>query len=170
LEQDQLSIRGADLERWRIVNGLSKQQAADAVGLQKVKYEEITTPPKSSEVLADPAIAMLLLLYQLYPASSPVQPQPNITDFYEYLELKDSPADRDMFAILIGRSAPTSYRLLLHNGKPGRPVIRWIEAIRRLRMPPKATLKTMSEIASLVGNKNGIHEVLSQGWRKTDDE
>ncbi|MDD2061407.1 hypothetical protein NPS58_28735, partial [Pseudomonas putida] len=52
-------ICGTDLERWRIENGLTKVAAADAFGLQKAKWEELTGPEKSAEQINDPVVAML---------------------------------------------------------------------------------------------------------------
>jgi hypothetical protein len=162
-------ICGTDLERWRIENGLSKVAASDAFGLQKAKWEELTNIENAARQITDPAVAMLLHLYQTLPDSAPVQVPPDVKEFYDFLELKDSPQDRDKFATLIGRSAPSAYRLLLHDGKPGRPVIRWMEAIRRLKLTPKSSLRLMSDVASSVGDRQQAGNVLVHGWRKQGD-
>ena len=161
---------GADLERWRVENGLSKVAAADAFGLQKAKWDELTHPSKAGEPLSDPVLGMLLHVYNSSPKSSPVQHAPDIAEFYSWLGLHDSPQDRETFAILIGRAPPSVYRHLLHNGKPGRPVIRWLEALTRLGVSPKATLKLMADAASSVGDRQGVPKVLVQGWSKQGDE
>lgn len=159
-------ICGTDLERWRIENGLTKVAAADALGLQKAKWEELTNPEQSAEQISDPVIAMLLHLYRQHPASSPVQPPLDIREFYEFLGLQDSPQDRDAFATLIGRSPPSVYRLMLHDGKPGRPVMRWIEALKRLALTPKQCKRLMQDVASNVGDRQKVEKVLIQGWSK----
>lgn len=146
-------ICGTDLERWRIENGLTKVAAADAFGLQKAKWEELTSTEKSSDQIADPVLTMLLFLYRKHPDSAPVQLAPDIKEFYEYLGLQDTPQDRDKFAMLIGRSPPSVYRLLLHNGKPGRPVMRWIDAVRRLKLTPRESLRMMADVASRLGDR-----------------
>lgn len=170
MKDEQLQpIRGTDLERWRIENGLTKVVAADAFGLQKAKWEELTSIERSSEQIADPVVAMLLYLYRRYPESAPVQLPPDVKEFYEFLGLQDTPQDRDRFATLIGRSPPSVYRLLLHDGKPGRPVIRWIEAVRRLKLTPKKTVRLMADVASSVGDRQHMGKVLIEGWTKQDD-
>jgi hypothetical protein len=164
---------GTDLERWRLGNGLSKAMAADAFGLQKTKWDELTHISQSSKVIDDPVVAMLLHLYLEYPESAPIQEPLDIREFYGFLGLRDTPQDREKFAILIGRSAPSVYRLLLHDGKPGRPLVKWIEAVRKLRLSPKKSLIVMEEVASNVGDRQHIDNVLHQGWKRqngSDDD
>lgn len=167
-------ICGADLERWRIGNGLSKVMAADAFGLQKFRWEELTGPSQSSNIIADPLIAMLLQLYQDHPEAAPIPQAPDIKEFYEFLGLEDTPQDREKFATLIGRSPPSVYRLLLHDGKPGRPLLKWLEAVRKLNLPPKKSLKLMTDVVGRVGNRQNVEKVLIQGWKRQstngDDE
>lgn len=160
---------GADLERWRVENGLTKVEAADAFGLQKVKWDELTSAARAHEPLSDPVLAMLLHVYRQHPDSSPVQVAPDIAEFYQFLGLQDSPQDREAFATLIGRAPPSVYRHLLHNGKPGRPVIRWIEAIRRMKLTSKQSLRLMADVASSVGDRQQVGKVLVQGWTKQGD-
>ncbi|WDN17614.1 hypothetical protein [Xanthomonas oryzae] len=162
-------ICGTDLERWRIENGLTKVAAADAFGLQKAKWEELTSAEKSAKQIADPVVAMLLHLYRQHPESAPVKLPPDVKEFYDYLGLQDTPQDRDKFATLIGRSPPSVYRLLLHDGKPSRPVMRWIEAVRRLKLTPKKTLRMMTDVVSSVGDRQHVEKVLIQGWTKQGD-
>lgn len=159
-------ICGTDLERWRIENGLTKVAAADAFGLQKAKWEELTNPENSADQIADPVLAMLLFLYREHPESAPVQLPPDVKDFYEFLGMQDTPQDRDRFATLIGRSPPSVYRLLLHDGKPGRPVMRWIEALKRLDLTPKKCQRLMADVASNVGERQRVEKVLIQGWTR----
>jgi hypothetical protein len=148
---------------------LSKASAADFFGLQKAKWDELTSEERRSMPLTDPALAMLLYTYQHHPEASPVEPQPDVKEFYEQLGLRDIPQDRDRFATLIGRSPPSIYRFLLHDGKPGRPVIRWIEAVRRMNLNANKSLRFMSEIASTVGEMQGVKQVLVRGWSKQDE-
>ncbi|WP_321959531.1 hypothetical protein [Burkholderia cenocepacia] len=163
-------ICGTDLERWRIENGLTKVAAADAFGLQKAKWEELTSAENSVKQIADPVVAMLLHLYTQFPESAPVKlPPPDVKEFYDDLGLQDTPQDRDKFATLIGRSPPSVYRLLLHNGTPGRPVVRWIEAVRRLKLTPKKSLRLMADVVSSVGDRQHVDKVLIQGWTKQGD-
>jgi len=162
-------ICGTDLERWRIENGLTKLAAADTFGLQKVKWEELTSAENSTKKITDPVVAMLLHLYRHYPESAPVQQPPDVKEFYDFLGLQDTPQDRDKFATLIGRSPPSVYRLLLHDGKPGRPVMRWIEAVRRLKLTPKKSLRVMADVVSSVGERQQVEKVLIQGWTRQGD-
>lgn len=140
-------IRGEDLERWRIENGLTQIAAAHAFGLPNAKWWQLTRS-NPSEPIVDPILSMLLYIYQKYPASSPVQEPEDIKEFYECLGLKNTVRDRERFAELIGRSTPSVYRLLLHDGKPGKPVLRWMESIRRLKLSPKESLKLMEKVAA----------------------
>lgn len=168
-ESAQKPFCGADLERWRVENGLSKVAAADAFGLQKAKWDKLTHPLKASEPLSDPALGMLLQVYNSHPKSSPVQQAMNIAEFYEWLGLQDSTQDREDFATLIGRAPPSVWRILLHGGNPSRPVICWLEALKRLNLSPKQTLKLMADVVSTVGERQGVAKVLLQGWSKQGD-
>ncbi|MCC7005934.1 MAG: hypothetical protein IT497_04745 [Ottowia sp.] len=153
-------ICGADLERWRIENGFTQGAAAHAFGLQNAKWWQLTRA-KPGEPIADPVLAMLLYIYRKHPASVPIQSPENIKEFYEYLGLKDTVQDRDKFATLIGRSTPSVYRLLLHDGQPGKPVLRWTEAVLRLKLTPQESLKLMTKVVSHVN----VHQTLEE-----DDE
>jgi len=166
MNQEFPPLRGVDLEQWRIRRGLSVVQASDAFGLQKGKWEELTKEPRLSGEIGDPVVAMLLHLYQQYPESAPAKVVFDVKEFYEFLGLKDSPQDRELFASLIGRSPPSVIRLMLHEGTPGRPLIRWMEAVRKLKLTPKQTLKVMVEVANTVGGRQGISNVLTQGWKR----
>ncbi len=168
-KQELEPITGSDLERWRIENGLTKVEAADAFGLQKAKWEELTNLTQSGTQINDPVVAMLLHVYQKYPESAPIQLPPDVKEFYEFLGLQDTPQDRENFATLIGRSAPSIYRLLLHDGKPGRPVIRWMEAVKRLKLTAKQSRQLMAEVASSVGDRQRVGKVLIQGWTRQGD-
>lgn len=167
-------LRGVDLEEWRIRRGLTVVAAADAFGLNKGKWEELTSEPRLTNEIADPVVAMTLHLYQQYPESAPVKTVFDVKEFYEFLGLKDSYQDREIFATLIGRSPPSVIRLMLHEGTPGRPLVRWMEAVRKLKLTSKQTLKVMTEVASTVGGRQGVPNVLTQGWKRhpgpTDDD
>jgi hypothetical protein len=160
------ALCGADLERWRVENGLTTDAAADAFGLQKAKWHELTAPKNAAKPIRDPVVAMLLFLYSEHPEAAPLSPRVDVREFYDFLGLRDVPQDRESFATLIGRSHSSAYRLLLHDGKPGRPLIRWIEAIRRLRVSPKQSLKLMADVASSVGERQQNEKVLIHGWTR----
>ncbi|AXQ51009.1 hypothetical protein DZC31_30335 (plasmid) [Stenotrophomonas rhizophila] len=163
-------ICGTDLERWRLENGLSKVAAADAFGLQKAKWEELTSPERSTAPISDPAVALCLYAYKNFPESSPVEHPPSIKEFFEELGFDaDSPQDLEMFATLTGRSASSAYRLIKHDGKPGRPIVRWIEAVRRLNMTSKQSQKFMRDAVSTVADHQGVEKVLIQGWTKNGE-
>lgn len=146
-------LRGADLELWRMENGLTKSDAADAFGLQKTKWEEFVG---SQEALTDLTVAMLLQLYRQHPDAAPISVPPNVGEFYDFLGLTDSRRDRELFAVLIGRSHASAHRLLLQNGTPGRPVVRWIEAIKRMRLTSKQSRQLMLEVARSVVEQQGV--------------
>jgi len=160
---------GADLERCRVKNGLTKASAADAFGLQVLKWDKLTDPETAHEQIGDPAVALLLALYTSRPESSPVAPAVDMKAFYAFLGFEDNPRDREMFAALIGRSAPSAYRLLLHSGKPGKQLTRLVLALQRLGMSPKATRALMSKMAREVGELQGCPDVLENGWRVPDE-
>ena len=150
---------GADLEHWRLENGLTKSEAADAFGLQKAKWEHLVNAARSQDVLSDSTVAMLLRLYRLHPEAAPLTAPPNVSEFYRFLGLEDSRYDRETFALLIGRSHASVHRLLFENGTPGRPVVRWIEAIKRLRLSAKQSRDVMSQVASEVSGQQEIEEM-----------
>jgi hypothetical protein len=161
---------GADLERWRLANGLTKASAADAFGLQVVKWDKLTDPKAAHLQIADPTVALLLQLYTTRPESSPVAQVVDMNEFYAFLGFDDKPRDREMFAAMIGRSAPSAYRLLLHGGKPGRQLTRLVVALRRLGMSSKSTRALMTKVAREVGEMQGCPDVLENGWKAADDE
>jgi hypothetical protein len=160
---------GADLERWRLENGLSKALAADAFGLPYAKYEQLISLECRHRAINDPLVAMLLELYSLHPQAAPVEKKPNLIEFYDYLGFKDSRQNREMFVTLIGRSATSAYRLLDHKGAPGSRVLRWIEAIQRMNLNSKKTLKLMVDVATRVGERRGVENVLINGWSQQAD-
>ena len=160
-----VQVRGSDLEAWRLENRLTKSEAADAFGLRRGAWDELIGPKNAQEVISDPAVAMLLYLYRIHPEAAPVSIPPKVSEFYEFLGFEDSPQDREEFAILIGRSKPSAYRLLNDNGTPGRPIVRWIEAVRRLCLTPKQSRNLMADVANTVGEQHGIANVATRGWK-----
>jgi len=161
---------GSDLELWRLENALTKSEASDAFGLRRGSWDELVGPEHSLDVISDPAVAMLLYLYRLHPETAPVSAPPKVSEFYEFLGFEDSPQHREDFAILIGRSKPSVYRLLADNGTPGRPIVRWMEAIRRMGLTPKQSRNLMSDIANKVGEQHGIENVSTRGWKHRTGE
>ena len=157
---------GADLEVWREENALTKSEASDAFGLQKAKWEELIAPGRTHEPLSDPTVAMLLHLYSLHPESAPLRKPPDVGEFYSFLGLSDEPKDREAFAVLIGRSPPSVYRLLLHEGRPGRPVARWIEAIYRMRLTARQSKTLMTEVVGDVSVRQGVPDLARDGWSR----
>lgn len=161
---------GADLERWRIENGLSKSEAAEAFGIQPVKWDKLTTQSALSEEIYDPIIVMLLTMYTTYPESSPITPPPTIQEFFDWLGLSvDEPNDLSLFATLIGRSWPSVYRILVHHGNPGRPITKWMEAVLRLHKAKGfdsaiESKKIMMNIIKSAGDRQGVDDVLINGW------
>ena len=160
------TLCGADLEKWRTENGLTKSEASDAFGLRIGAWEELVGRDGAQEKIDDPTVAMLLYIYREYPETAPIAAPLNVPEFYEFLGLGDSPADRETFAILIGRSKPSAYRLLTDKGTPGRPVARWIEAVRKLRLAPKTARLLMTDVVNSVGAIQGNADVWAQGWHR----
>ncbi|WP_082149708.1 hypothetical protein [Bordetella pseudohinzii] len=150
----QRPLCGRDLERWRLEHGLKKTVAADLFGLPWTKWDKLTDPANADAPLTDPVVAMLLTVYREYPGAAPLQESPEIKDFYAFLGFENTTQDREAFATLVGRSVPSIYRLLQNDGNPGRPLLRWIEAIKRLNLPPKQSIKLMTEIATRVSSRN----------------
>ncbi|WP_238446862.1 hypothetical protein [Azohydromonas australica] len=129
---------------------------------------------RGAQPLTDPAVAMLLQIYLQYPKSAPKPVDPDIKEFFQWLGFKeDQPQDFAMFAALIGRSPPSVYRHIRphdrnHHSLPGRPVLRWIEAVSRLNLTPRESLKLMAEIVAIVGQRQQAGDVLSEGWSRQD--
>lgn len=147
---------GADLELWRIENGLTKSEAADAFGLQKAKWELLVGSDGAQQALDDMTVAMLLHLYREHPDAAPMAAPPNVAEFYAFLQLDDSRRDRELFAALIGRSHASAHRLLFQNGTPGRPVVRWIEALKRMRLSSEQTRQLMMDVVAAVEQQQGV--------------
>lgn len=140
-------VCGHDLDRWRLKNGLKKTTAADFFGLPWTKWDKLTSPGHADAPLDDPVLAMLLRLYTEKPEAAQLQQAPDIKAFYTFLGFENNPKDKEAFAALTGRSMPSIYRLLDYDGSPGRPLLRWIEAIKRLGLSPAQSLKLMNKIA-----------------------
>ncbi len=138
---------GRDLEAWRQKHNLKKEQAADLLGLQILRWKLLTTKRKD-QIINDLTLCQLLTLFEFEPKSLPIIPELEVSDFYYLHGFGDNPLDRVEFAGLIGRSVPSVYRLLKQTGKPSKQVTKWIEAINRLGFrPDKATalMKTISQ-------------------------
>lgn len=142
-------LTGEDLEEWRLAHDLTKLEASIAFGMHEYGWIKLTKPEVQSKSLKDSATAMLLELYNEHPELAPVHKNPDIKDFYEFLQLKDSAKDRELFAKLIGRSPSSVCRLLMHDGEPSKPVIVWIQALQKLKLSPKKTLQLMKNIAGV---------------------
>lgn len=125
-------ITGADLEIWRLTYGLTKTDAANAFGLQKLRWSKITSSENATKPITDLTIVMVYLIYNVYPETSPAKKQLETKDFYKnYLKLSDTPGDKELFAKLIGRSVASIYRLF-DDGNAGRPVLQLLEAVKSI--------------------------------------
>ena len=96
-------ICGQDLDKWRLANGLSKAAAAAAFGLQRARWDKLTSPTGRLLPLQDPVLGMLLEIYTRRPECAPQREVEDVQEFYEFLELTDSGEDRARFAKLLGR-------------------------------------------------------------------
>ncbi|MBA5690536.1 hypothetical protein [Rugamonas apoptosis] len=161
-------ICGADLERWRLANGLTMASAADALGLQTVRWSEYTNDKNAALPIPDPAVAILLQLYTRFPDSSPIARSLDIREFSEALGFEGSRGDVVHFAALIGRSKASAHRLLRQNGTPGRPTIRLADAIRRLSLTKEEALRVLTQVVEDVGSRQGRPDVLERGWEGSE--
>lgn len=157
-------ICGADLERWRLTNGLTMASAADALGLQTVRWSEYTNDKNAALPIPDPAVAILLHLYMSFPDSSPIGRPLDIREFSEALGFEGEKGDVARFAALIGRSKASAHRLLRQNGTPGRPTVRLVDAIRRLSLSKEEALRVLTQVVEDVGVRQGRPRVLERGW------
>lgn len=144
-------ICGADLERWRIENRLSKSAAAEAFGLQRRRWDIWTCAQNLRTPLKDRTVAMLLHLYRTHPKTVPMREAvPDFAQFCAELGIQDNvPENRKRLAELIGRSTAAVYRML-EGGKPSPQVARWMEAIRRMGLPPIRAQNFMAMVADAV--------------------
>lgn len=142
---------GKDLEAWRLKHNLKKEQAAELLGLQILRWKLLTTKRKD-EIITDFTLCQLLSLFQMEPNSLPVSPELQVRDFYYLHGFCDIPKDRKEFAKLIGRSVPSVYRLLTKTGNPSKQVVKWIEAINRLGYRPDKAVEIMNTISEGVIN------------------
>jgi transcriptional regulator with XRE-family HTH domain len=140
---------GRDLEAWRLKHNLKKEQAAELLGLQILRWKLLTTKRKD-EIIDDLTLCQLLSLFEIEPKSLPITPDLEISDFYYLHGFSDSPEDRKEFAILIGRSVPSVYRLLKKTGNPSKQVTKWIEAVNRLGFRPDKAVEIMKDISEKV--------------------
>jgi hypothetical protein len=156
-ENQKNPICGQDLDKWRLANGLSKGAAAGAFGLQRARWDKLTSPTSKLLPLQDPVLGMLLEIYTRRPECAPRREVEDVQEFYDFLELGDSGEDRATFAKLLGRSKPSICRLLLsktEDKKPGRPVMQWMRAVRETKLKPAQARALMEEIAADVDRRN----------------
>ncbi|GEM_PF-6847299 len=149
-EKLETHFTGASLERWRLENGLTRAEGAESFGLPVAKWYALVSRENAKKPLDDMALAMCRVLYTKEPRSAPSQGRPDLKAFYDYLGFDDTPESKNYFAWLIGRKAPSVYRLLSTKGKPSRPLIRYIEALMKLGLDPKPTLRIMEAVAKEV--------------------
>ncbi len=142
---------GRDLEEWRLKHNLKKEQAADLLGLQILRWKQLTTKRKD-EIIDDLTLCQLLSLFEFEPKSLPISPELDVSDFYYSHGFGYSPEDRKEFAGLIGRSVPSVYRLLKQTGNPSKQVTKWIEAVNRLGLRPDKAVEIMKIISTGVAN------------------
>jgi len=147
LEIFQRPITGADLESWRISNGLNKNDAANAFGLQKLRWAALTSSAQMHKPIQDLTIVRTYLIYNLFPETSPGKKRFETRDFYKnYLKLSDTPGDKELFAKLIGRSVASIYRLF-DDGNVGRPVLQLLEAVKNLSTTGEKARNIMLSVA-----------------------
>ena len=150
-------ICGADLERWRVENNLTKAAAAELFGLQPARWDALTKDKNLGRTVTDLTIAMLLHLYRTYPNTVPARGVVNVGEFFDSLGLQRSVnKDRAWFAWLIGRAPAAAHQILLHNSRPGRPLIRWIEAVKRMKLPADKTMRLMEQIADHIRQRQQL--------------
>lgn len=140
-------IIGAQLERWRMEQHLTHAEGAEAFGLPIARWYATVRGEQAREPLSDHVLALIKSLYTNYPKSAPKQGRPDVREFYDWLGLTSDRKDKEHFAWLIGRQPASVYRLLNDAGKPGRPLIRYIEALYQLGLSPGDTLRVMRQIA-----------------------
>jgi hypothetical protein len=114
------------------------------------KWYALVSRENAKKPLEDMALAMCRVLYTREPLSAPTQGRPDLVAFYKYLGFDDTAESKNHFAWLIGRKPPSVYRLLSAQGKPSRPLIRYIEALMKLGLDPKPTLRLMEAVAKEV--------------------
>lgn len=150
-------ICGADLERWRVEHNLTKAAAAELFGLQPARWDALTKDANLGHAIADFTIAMLLHLYRTYPNTVPTKNIVNVGEFFDSLGLQRTVnKDRAWFAWLIGRAPAAAHQILLHNGTPGRPLIRWIEAVQRMKLPADKTMRLMEQVADHIRQRQQL--------------
>jgi hypothetical protein len=142
-------LTGAALERWRLESGLTNVEGAQGFGLPIAKWHKLVNPTNAKSPLTDPVLALIRCLYTTYPDSAPNQGRPDIKEFFQWLGFKGEPGDRERFARLLGRHAPSAYRLLDGHGNPSRPVVRYIEALLQLGLSNTETLLIMEQMADM---------------------
>ena len=140
-------VTGAQLERWRMEQHLTHAEGAEAFGLPIAKWYLTVRGEQAREPLNDHVLALTKCLYTNYPKSAPKQGRPDIRAFYDWLGLTSERQDMVHFAWLIGRQPASVYRLLSDAGKPGRPLVRYIEALYQLGLSPGDTMRVMRQIA-----------------------
>ena len=124
---------------------MTTHDGASAFGVPIAKWYDITNRKNIRGPLDDVALAMLFILFTEHPQSAPKAP-PSIKEFYSYLGFADTRQDKTEFGRLIGRRYPSVYRLLL-DGKPSRPLVRYIEALQQLNLSGRQTRRVMEEVA-----------------------
>lgn len=152
-------LRGKDLEKWKLNNGLIVDSAAECFGLTKSKWEKIVS---NNEIITSKRTINLFLFYESFPETVPVNAPPNFEDFYLSMGLPDNVSGWKSFGKLIGLSQTTVIRML-HENVMSREVEAYVNALLRLKKKgyePLEVIKYISEESDRL-----IEFGLFKGWR-----
>lgn len=141
-------LRGSDLERWRIDHGFVVGTAAECFGIQKKKWEQLTS---KNEYITSRRLINLYLLYVEHPNTVPVPPSPDYIQLFKELELTDDIKGSKIFADLLGISLSSALRILESNNA-SREIEKYVQALERTGLFGLQMKKLMTENA-VVGNK-----------------
>ncbi|HHH1742755.1 TPA: hypothetical protein ACPY9J_002292 [Yersinia enterocolitica] len=137
-------LRGSDLERWRLDQGLVVGTAVECFGLQKKKWERMTS---NNEIITSRRVINLYLMYTEHPETMPIAPTPDYELFFQELGLEHNTQGWRTFAKLLGVSLTSAIRIL-DNNSASREVERFVQALERTGCHGKTMRKLMEDISS----------------------
>jgi len=152
-------LRGRDLEKWKLNNGLIVDSAAECFGLTKSKWEKVVS---KNEIITSKRTINLFLFYESFPETIPVSSPPNFEDFYLSMEVDDNVSGWKSFGKLIGLSQ-TSVIRMLHENVMSREIECYVNALQRLKKKGYEPLEVIKYLSA--ESDRLIEHGLFKGWR-----
>lgn len=161
-------LRGNDLERWRLDNGLVVATAAESFGIPKRRWEKYTS---ENEIITERRIIDLYIIYTEHPDTVPFPPPPDYVALLDELDITNDTKGWKELAHLLGISLTAVLRVLDSNSAT-RELEKYVLALQRTGLYGKKMKTFMQEIAEKADrmSKEGAALESSENVKTTPDK